>query len=110
MGLQAFGHQRANELEGIDRRDLRRRRSLDRTGEGPLCWRRSDLRMVVAAIFIGAMTINALDGLFERFVLVDEVDPTAGEAWEHPRKRKTALVGAAHVVPHLMFESTAFGQ
>src|SRR5450759_5189731 len=66
--------------------------------------------MVVAALIIGTMTINALDRLFERFVLVDEVDPDAGEAWEHPRKRKTALVGPAHVVPHLMFEGTAFGQ
>jgi len=66
--------------------------------------------MVVAAFIIGTTTIDALDGLFERFVLVDEVDPIAGEVWEHPRKRKAALVGAAHVVPHLMFESTAFGQ
>src|ERR1017187_5806136 len=66
--------------------------------------------MVAPALIIGPMTIDAWDGLFEQFVLVDEVDPTAGEAWEHPRKRETTLVGAAHVGPHLMFESAAFGQ
>src|SRR5665213_558497 len=110
MGLQAFGHQRANELEGIDRRDLRRRRSLDRTGEGPQCWRRPDLRMVVAAIFIGTMIINALEGLFERLVLIDKIDPATGEARKHPRERKATFVGAANVMSYLMLESTSFGQ
>jgi hypothetical protein len=56
------------------------------------------------------MAIDASDSLFEGLVLVDEIDPGAGEPWEHPRKRKAALVGAAYVVPHLMFEGTAFDQ
>src|SRR5450755_4367270 len=65
--------------------------------------------MVVPPLVVRTMAIDALDSLFERLVLIDEVDPDAGKTREQLRERKAALVGAAHVVPYLVFERAALG-
>jgi hypothetical protein len=85
--------------------------------EEPLTEGREALRMAIlasgavrAAFFIGFVKTAALEGLFERFVLIDEIDPVTGEARKHPRERKATFVGAAHVMADLVLESTPFGQ
>jgi hypothetical protein len=44
--------------------------------------------MVAAPVLIGTSKAAALDGLFERLVLIDKIDPVAGEARKNARENE----------------------
>src|SRR5665213_3412322 len=95
-------------------------RQHDRARKKRLCWHRKNGRRdgdqaarsgrdgVGTALLIMAATIKAGQSPFGGFVLIDKVNPIAGEKIKAPGKSITALIGASHIGANLMFEGSPF--
>ena len=79
-----------------------------RRGRQPVLRRRG--RDVGSAAFVLLLLLLTAKFVLGGFVLVDEVDPAAGEELEPLRIGKAALVGARHVVARLVLEGQPLGE